>query len=112
MKAMGQEILYPPDVSGWEDGEAWISSATMVERMKWADRLFGARQGGPSVADGLFEKVADQDLPERLASLLDADPPASTKRLMAEAAGKASGTRAKAVAAARLLFASPEFQMR
>lgn len=48
-KSMGMELMYPPDVSGWDFGESWISTGTMIARMKWADSLFpvGARTGQP-----------------------------------------------------------------
>ena len=38
---MGMNLLYPPDVSGWDGGAAWVSTATMIERVKWADVIFG-----------------------------------------------------------------------
>lgn len=44
--SMGMELMSPPDVSGWRTGNYWITSATMVERVKWADRIF---IGGPAV---------------------------------------------------------------
>ncbi len=32
MGAMGQDLFHPPSVKGWDGGEAWISSDTMMER--------------------------------------------------------------------------------
>ncbi len=133
-KAMGMELLYPPDVSGWKYGNHWISSATMVERMKWADRLFGDAQGpGAGAAKGapkggaasirypVFPLVAADPTPHgvvaRLVSVFDAHLPGSKVDQLVKAASDASGgavTQANAggVAAAvcRLMFGSPEFQ--
>jgi uncharacterized protein (DUF1800 family) len=43
-RQMGQDLLNPPDVSGWKGGDGWISSATLLERFNFADRLLAARQ--------------------------------------------------------------------
>ncbi|MCS7066140.1 MAG: DUF1800 domain-containing protein, partial [Fimbriimonadales bacterium] len=45
MRRIGQTLLYPPDVAGWEWGTAWISSATMLERMRFAQVLTGPAIG-------------------------------------------------------------------
>jgi uncharacterized protein (DUF1800 family) len=39
LRRMGQDLLNPPDVSGWPGGAAWINSTTLFERFNWADRL-------------------------------------------------------------------------
>jgi len=46
MDKMGQKLLFPPDVAGWDQGEAWINTATMLERVKLADVLFPEQKGG------------------------------------------------------------------
>jgi uncharacterized protein (DUF1800 family) len=38
-RRMGQDLLNPPDVSGWKGGDGWISSTTLLERFNFADRL-------------------------------------------------------------------------
>jgi uncharacterized protein (DUF1800 family) len=43
-RQMGQDLLNPPDVSGWKGGDGWISSATLLERFNFADRLLSARE--------------------------------------------------------------------
>jgi uncharacterized protein (DUF1800 family) len=40
---MGQDLLNPPDVSGWRIGQAWINSSTLFERFNFADRLATGR---------------------------------------------------------------------
>ena len=42
---MGQQLLSPPSVAGWEGGVAWASSATMRARFIFANEL--GREGGP-----------------------------------------------------------------
>ncbi len=38
-KALGQIVLLPPGVAGWEGGRAWIDSSTIVFRISLAGRL-------------------------------------------------------------------------
>jgi uncharacterized protein (DUF1800 family) len=39
LRRMGQDLLNPPDVSGWKGGSAWINSSTLFERFNWGNRL-------------------------------------------------------------------------
>ena len=41
MREMGQELLVPPNVKGWEMGEAWISSTTLLARYGFAMAVGG-----------------------------------------------------------------------
>src|SRR5260370_9711551 len=34
-----QDLLNPPDVSGWKGGSTWINSSTLFERFNWGNRL-------------------------------------------------------------------------
>lgn len=43
MGAMGQDLFHPPSVKGWDGGEAWISSDTLMERFNFAARITTAR---------------------------------------------------------------------
>lgn len=43
MGAMGQDLFHPPSVKGWDGGEAWISSDTMMERFNFAARITTTR---------------------------------------------------------------------
>jgi uncharacterized protein (DUF1800 family) len=45
-RGMGQDLLNPPDVSGWKGGDGWISATTLLERFNFADRLTSASQPG------------------------------------------------------------------
>jgi uncharacterized protein (DUF1800 family) len=45
---MGQLLLQPPSVFGWDWESAWISSATLLARYEFAREVTGARGGGSS----------------------------------------------------------------
>lgn len=44
MEAMGQELFNPPNVGGWPGGEDWISSATVLERVNFANGVATANR--------------------------------------------------------------------
>ena len=39
MRALGQQPLYPPNVSGWPSGQAWLSTASAATRVQTAAML-------------------------------------------------------------------------
>ncbi len=43
MARMGQDLLEPPNVKGWDGGPAWIATDTMMERFNFAARITGAK---------------------------------------------------------------------
>src|SRR5579862_363864 len=119
MKQMGMQLLFPPDVSGWAGGPDWVSTATMVERISWADKVFGrARFGTRFTSYRIFEQdPTPRGVAAKLTSIFDAPiSPAKMTSLVQAAQGAVGGPlneqNANAVAAAvsRLIFASPEFQ--
>ena len=38
-ESLGQKLLYPPNVAGWEGGRSWITPATLVERGNFAKHV-------------------------------------------------------------------------
>ena len=126
MARMGQRLLYPPSVAGWDGGAAWINSATMVERMKLADVLFGSAAGvrvGRGVpARALFGDGPHEDVGRAIdhaMQVLDVRLQNEKRQILVEAVNNAGGTTAlndttksQAVArdVARLVFSSPEYQ--
>ncbi len=120
LKDMGMELLFPPDVSGWESGPAWVTTATMVERIEWGQILFG--NGGRynlryPVAGLLRDDMTPQGVVNKLVSVFDAPLPASKIQKLVENARKVSGgtvtqqnAAETAALVAKLIFASPEFQ--
>ncbi len=50
----GQELFAPPSVEGWVGGQAWINSATLLERTNWSsDVIWGRAENGLSPFDPL-----------------------------------------------------------
>jgi uncharacterized protein (DUF1800 family) len=132
--SMGLELLTPPDVSGWRTGQYWITSATMVERVKWAEKLFagGAPTGasainseagkrGPQVgfrAYDILGNCSPAEAVKTLLSIFDTQLPSQKvetliKVATKESGGKVENSNANVVArmVCKLLFATPEFQM-
>ena len=123
MKAMGQWLMYPPDVSGWKNGRDWISSATMTERIAWGDRLFGQGKGAgrANLRYPAFALLSDATTAEavvhKLCSVFDVRLAPERRALLVQAAQKACGgqvTPANAATTAamvtHLMFSTPEFQ--
>lgn len=121
--SMGMELFFPPDVAGWDGGAMWISSATMVERIKWADKLFGTTTGRGDVRlrYPAYPLISQDSTPQgvvtKLLSLFDAPMPPEKVRQLVDVAKKEAGgnidpTNANdvMVSVARLVFGSPEFQ--
>lgn len=119
MKSMGMQLFYPPDVAGWDWGEAWISTSTMVERMKWADKLFGARSilRQPALRLNVRSVVAGHesadDFARSLVSLFDVPIPETKMATLRDSAQQAdfkSDPMGAAASVCRLIFCLPEFQ--
>lgn len=129
MDRQGMKLLFPPDVAGWDWGNAWISSATMVERIKFADVVFGgaavggrALQAAPYFSQLLSERPLSsaKEAVELFLKLLDTDIPSEKRSTLEKALNSVGGASAlnqprSAVdalrAMGRLLFAMPEFQL-
>ena len=65
---MGQQLLEPPDVNGWELGRGWFSTGAMLARMNFASQLatnqkFNLRdafRGQASTPEALVTKALDR----------------------------------------------------
>ena len=44
---LGQDVLSPPSVKGWEGGRLWISSSSLLQRANFATDLISTDQYGP-----------------------------------------------------------------
>ena len=107
---MGQELLDPPDVAGWPEEEAWISTTTWVQRSNFATAL-GRDRGRlrlrprlaewlPRSAEAQLEALAVRLFPEGM----DAE---TRKRLLQQAAQERAlrgPTRSAGLLAALLLL--------
>jgi hypothetical protein len=61
-KALGQMLLYPPNVAGWKGGRAWIDSTTLMFRIKFPMTImqgiawdFEAKEEEDAGKQGIFE---------------------------------------------------------
>src|ERR1700688_906453 len=89
---MGQTLFDPPDVSGWPNNDAWISSSTVVERVNFVTAALGQIKSAlPSAADAPRQHL-DGVLSSQTASLLN----------------QAADDRARWF----ITLASPEFQLK
>ncbi len=115
---MGMELLYPPDVAGWTSGPGWISTATMVERAKWALRVASCTAARETFPTRFANCLEPQRLTDRLLQDLDAEITPEAREILVQACTRAAGQRLTernlnnaAYAVLRLLFSSPEFQL-
>jgi uncharacterized protein (DUF1800 family) len=55
---MGQILFDPPDVGGWPNNDAWISSNTVIERVNFATAVLAQSKGSlPSSSDGVKHQL-------------------------------------------------------
>ena len=120
MLNMGQHLLYPPTVAGWDGGAAWVNSATMLERIKFADTLFQRKDGVVNwnylIGNRHFDSV--REVAQRLCLVFDASLPDNKIQIIADhVEGLLDSTRGEEQylqdmlhQVCRLIFGSPEFQ--
>ena len=61
---MGQALLGPPSVEGWQGGSEWINTGTYAERVNFVTRVLGdpTRPGVKAVVDRINRVAGDGDL--------------------------------------------------
>lgn len=126
MANQGLAPLFPPDVSGWRWGAAWVSASATLDRMRFSDFVFSGR-GKNSFANDLFTKLyADrkkmtddqfvQTVLDRFAMNLEPE----KKAILTEVVTKSGGTKAIKTpqqvvilckSLGKLMFGSPEYQL-
>jgi uncharacterized protein (DUF1800 family) len=120
MRRMGQVLLAPPTVKGWEGGPAWLTSAALFERANFAAAVASTRglPGEPRFQPQAWMRGKGLDALEEVVDALAHDVvqgPLSpqTRNAVVEylrpELGKDLDTKLRG--AARLLLASPEFQL-
>ncbi len=126
MSREGFLLTYPPNVSGWKWGDAWITSANMTARLQLPGTIFQGEDTSRPIAVYVVQKlVADfkVDSPEKivdgLMEIFDGEIPAVKRTMLVKACTDAGGMSAlrdkeKAssmiVAVMKLLVATPEYQ--
>jgi uncharacterized protein (DUF1800 family) len=77
-RQLGQDLFAPPNVKGWPGGEAWINSATLLQRKQMLERLFRAQEARApvmtQVADGQNEAAKARDRVTRAMLAIRFDP--------------------------------------
>jgi len=89
---MGQSLFDPPDVSGWPNNSAWISSNTVVERVNFVTLALAQEKGALPSARDAAQTHLDGVLGTQTASLLNQAPDERTRWF--------------------ITLASPEFQLK
>jgi uncharacterized protein (DUF1800 family) len=125
---MGMDIYNPPDVSGWAGGEAWISSFTLLERIRLVRRLVNQGRGthvcgldtGKIIADG-FISENDELIEHFSVTFLHRRPSKELKKTLSDflTAGTRSSViklpagerEAKIRGMIRLILCSPAYQL-
>ncbi len=64
LKAMGQELLAPPNVKGWDGEKKWINSSTLPARMAFAEKIAGLNSDNPFADHLPLERVVPAKLKE------------------------------------------------
>ncbi|MCG3150540.1 MAG: hypothetical protein PCFJNLEI_04026 [Verrucomicrobiae bacterium] len=130
MRGLGQDLLAPPNVNGWEAGESWINTTTLLLRYNFAGFLLSGqvpaavsqrsrarlnRLGKPKnqLADLLSPEVVDN--PARLvdvlvARLLQTKLDAKARQWLVEQA-ETSRLSDRVVRVAHLIMSMPDYQL-
>ncbi len=90
MIQMGQQLFAPPDVSGWREGLAWISTTSILARFNFANDILALQvtQGGIDLTRLLAQAGLQEALPQQrygevvdfFARLLWPSPPSADAR--------------------------------
>ena len=115
MTFMGQHLTNPPSVEGWHEGEEWIETGALVERVNFAAEQLGNLEmpGVLSMVDQiLFEAKSGENIPELcLKQMGSLDAKESIMSMLQETVEKSSTVERETVEdLLRVIAASPEYQ--
>ncbi len=110
MQRMGMSLFYPPSVKGWDWGTAWINSATMTERVRFAGAIAGMRSLESTIAAAVRQAQTSEQLLHRLCDVLDVQLGDSTRRAILQAVPAGSDLRTQLPLMLKLVCASAEYQ--
>ena len=127
MTREGLSLLYPPNVSGWHWGEAWISASNIIARNQIPTLMFNGDDKTRGLAMHIASKLKNEyhvqtpkDVVAALLDLFDGSLPPEKEKLLVQACEQNGGVKAldEKDAAANMisrvltvLVASPEYQM-
>jgi uncharacterized protein (DUF1800 family) len=89
IRALGENLFYPPNVKGWPGGTTWINSSTLLARKQFVEQLFRATEaaGSQRRVSSVSVKLAASGTAARTPT----DPP--MQRAMASTPGAQGGVR-------------------
>ena len=67
---MGQILFRPPSVKGWTEGQGWLSSGAVIERLRVAQKFSDKALAAAGADDAIVEVALQGDVPEVLAGAL------------------------------------------
>lgn len=124
--SQGLAPLFPPDVSGWRWGAAWVSASATLDRIRYNDFVFGFR-GENSVAAPFYHKLmklgvtaTSDQIVDQILSAMSVRMPEDKRALMVAMVEKAGAgknlktlqsTAGIARRVGRLVAGSPEYQL-
>jgi uncharacterized protein (DUF1800 family) len=115
MSRMGQDLFYPPNVGGWNEGRAWLNSGAIVARANFATALVAGQltlQRSDLGLSALIEKhTGKSDTPratEWLAELLFGGLPKETIANITQSAEQTKSDLPPLESAALILLTRPE----
>jgi hypothetical protein len=114
---MGMSLYDPPDVSGWDLGQSWFSTGSMLARMNFASQLAGnqkfnlttAAKSHASSPDALLSFVLDS-LKTRALDLRPSQRIVEYLRATGAWTGSTSGFKTRSRASYASSTGSPEYQ--
>jgi uncharacterized protein (DUF1800 family) len=115
---MGQQLLEPPDVAGWDLGKTWFSTGAMLARMNFASQLTTNQRFALRDAFKPVRATPESVLSEALDRLMPADFPDGSRAALLDylrAGGSWSGSDAqlliKVPGVVHLILGSGEYQL-
>lgn len=115
---MGQELNNPPSVEGWHEGQEWVNTGSLIERINFASELLGNQEnaGIKELIDTVEEAITENSTPEQivdecLTQLGFLKLSRNSKTAVADFANGVEENRAKISGVIRLIGSTREFQM-
>jgi hypothetical protein len=81
LRQLGQDLLAPPNVKGWDGGVAWITTNNLVNRYNYAAVLVLGRNAASPIMAGGGRKMRPNQFPARLNRIKNAATPVDAVKL-------------------------------
>ena len=127
MSQQGMTLMFPPNVGGWEWGDAWITANNTVLRVNHSQMIFWGEDKNRPIAVLVAGKLKDElkvasaaDIVDGVADIFDAKLEPQDRDLLVETCAKAGGVAALTdkdqaanllASVTKLMFATPGFQL-